>query len=305
MKTAKIAIIGAGKWGLALFGALSQKNECIITSRTPRNIAGFVDLKTALKSPYLLVVLSTQITDTWLSANFNTAPRPKDQKILVASKGIDAQSGNFLHQIYEKYISAQNLAYLSGPSFADEVNRALPCALVVSSKNSDIAKEFSEFFPSFMKAYTSSDVIGAEICGAYKNVIAIAGGICDGLGLGNNARASLISRGLIEMDRFGSFFGAANETFLGLSGAGDLFLSASSNLSRNYRVGFALANGRKIDEILRDLGEVAEGVATAKAIVKIANEWQIYTPIAREVALIIDGKSPKTSVQDLLKHAKS
>ena len=156
-----------------------------------------------------------------------------------------------------------------------------------------------------MKAYTSGDVIGAEICGAYKNVIAIAGGICDGLGLGNNARASLISRGLIEMDRFGSFFGAANETFLGLSGAGDLFLSASSNLSRNYRVGFALANGRKIDEILRDLGEVAEGVATAKAIVKIANEWQIYTPIAREVALIIDGKSPKTSVQDLLKHAKS
>ena len=107
------------------------------------------------------------------------------------------------------------------------------------------------------------------------------------------------------MDRFGSFFGAANETFLGLSGAGDLFLSASSNLSRNYRVGFALANGRKIDEILRDLGEVAEGVATAKAIVKIANAWQIYTPIAREVALIIDGKSPKTSVQDLLKHAKS
>lgn len=95
MKTAKIAIIGAGKWGLALFGALGQKNECIITSRTPRNIAGFVDLKTALKSPYLLVVLSTQITDTWLSANLNTIQRPKDQKILVASKGIDAQSGNF------------------------------------------------------------------------------------------------------------------------------------------------------------------------------------------------------------------
>ena len=152
MKTAKIAIIGAGKWGLALFGALGQKNECVITSRTPRNIAGFVDLKTALKSPYLIVVLSTQITDVWLSANLNTIQRPKDQKILVASKGIDAQSGNFLHQIYEKYISAQNLAYLSGPSFADEVNRALPCALVVSSKNSDIAREFSEFFPSIISA---------------------------------------------------------------------------------------------------------------------------------------------------------
>ena len=107
MKTAKIAIIGAGKWGLALFGALGQKNECIITSRTPRNIAGFVDLKTALKSPYLIVVLSTQITDTWLSANFNTAPRPKDQKILVASKGIDAQSGNFTPNLRKIHLGSK------------------------------------------------------------------------------------------------------------------------------------------------------------------------------------------------------
>ena len=295
---AKIAVIGAGKWGSALYDAFSFQNECIITSRTKKDISNFVSLEEALKCEYLVFSLSSQITKSWLEKNFVY----NNQKLLVASKGINAKSGEFLHEIFAKFVSEGNLATLSGPSFSSEVLKKLPCAIVVSSKNDSLAKEFCSFFPHYIKAYSSDDVIGAEVCGAYKNVIAIASGICDGLNLGNNARASLISRGLVEIARFGKFFGAKDETFLGLSGAGDLFLTASSNLSRNYRVGFGLAQGKKIDEILEELGEVAEGILTSKAILKLANLHNIYTPIAREVALTIDGKDPKKSLIDLLRH---
>ncbi|MCZ6158614.1 NAD(P)H-dependent glycerol-3-phosphate dehydrogenase [Campylobacter ureolyticus] len=295
---AKIAVIGAGKWGSALFDAFSFQNECVITSRTKKDIPNFVSLEEALKCEYLVFSLSSQITKSWLEKNFVY----NNQKILVASKGINAKSGEFLHEIFAKFVGEDSLATLSGPSFSSEVLKKLPCAVVVSSKNDNLAKEFCSFFPHYIKTYSSDDVIGAEVCGAYKNVIAIASGICDGLNLGNNARASLISRGLVEIARFGKFFGAKDETFLGLSGAGDLFLTASSNLSRNYRVGFGLAQGKKIDEILEELGEVAEGILTSKAILKLANLHNIYTPIAREVSLTIDGKDPKKSLIDLLRH---
>ena len=192
------------------------------------------------------------------------------------------------------------MAFLSGPTFAKEIMQKLPCALVVNSKNQNLALKFASFFPSYMKAYTSDDVIGAEVCGAYKNVIARAGGICDGLGLGNNARASLISRGLVEMARFGKFFGAKDETFMGLSGAGDLFLTASSILSRNYRVGLGIARHERLEKILNELGEVAEGVDTARAISKIAKEKGIYVPIASEVENMLNGKDVFESVKSLL-----
>ena len=165
-----------------------------------------------------------------------------------------------------------------------------------------IYEEFSKFFPNFIKTYYSSDVIGAEIAGAYKNVLAIASGICEGLNLGKNAQASLISRGLVEMQRFGKHFGAKKMTFLGLSGAGDLFLTANSTMSRNFRVGLGLAENKSLKDILDELGEVAEGVKTASAIDKLSKEHRIYTPIAQEVKLILDGKNPKDSLKDLLKN---
>ncbi|PSM52625.1 glycerol-3-phosphate dehydrogenase [Campylobacter blaseri] len=293
----KIAVIGAGKWGNALFNAFSEKNDCVITSRTKRDIENFVSINEALECEYLVFSIATQITDNWLKQNFKN----KNQKILITSKGIEAETGRFLDEIFKNYTDEGNICSLSGPSFATEVMQKLPCAVVVSSKNIELASEFASFFPSYMKAYVSEDVIGAEISGAYKNVIAIASGICDGLKLGNNARASLISRGLIEMNRFGKFYGGLDITFLGLSGAGDLFLTASSKLSRNYRVGFGLAQGKKLDKILDELGEVAEGVFTSKAILKLALENEIYTPIANEVALVMDGKSLKDSINDLMR----
>ena len=292
----KIAVIGAGKWGSALFDALSAKNECVITSRTPRQIPHFVSVSEALECEALVFALAAQQTAQWLDQNFTY----KNQKILVASKGIDAASGRFLNEIFESHVARGNLAYLSGPSFATEVMQKLPCALVVSSCNENLAELFASAFPAYIKTYTSGDIIGAEVCGAYKNVIAIAGGICDGLSLGNNARASLISRGLVEMARFGKFFGARDETFLGLSGAGDLFLTASSALSRNYRVGAGLAAGKKIEQILAELGETAEGVDTAYAIEKISREKGIYSPIVNEVAAMLRGKEAQASLRDLL-----
>jgi glycerol-3-phosphate dehydrogenase (NAD(P)+) len=290
-----IGIYGAGKWGSALEFAISQNHKTVISSRTKRKIYNFVPMEKLFKCEYIVLSISSQAIKDWIK-DFKFT----DQKILVASKGIDVEELKFLNEILEDYIPKQNLAYLSGPSFATEVIQKLPTALVINSKNMELAKEFSFFFPRYIKTYISNDVIGAEISGAYKNILAIASGICDGLMLGNNARASLISRGLVEMARFGKHFGAQDDTFLGLSGAGDLFLTASSILSRNYRVGIGLSKSQPLERILLELNEVAEGIETTKAIVQIAKKNQIYTPIANELALILDGKNVQKSIQDLI-----
>jgi len=292
----KIAVIGAGKWGQALHFALSFKQETYITSRTPRDIKNFTDLNTALNCEYLIIAIPAQQIKQWLKENFVF----KNQKVLVASKGIEANTGEFLNEIYAEHVPEKNIGFISGPSFAAEVIQGLPCALVLNSTSKKLYQEFKPFFPDFIKTYYSADVIGAEVAGAYKNVLAIASGICEGLHLGKNAQASLISRGLVEMQRFGKNFGAKKSSFIGLSGAGDLFLTASSNMSRNYRVGLGLAQNKSLEEILEELGEVAEGVKTSEAIHKLSKEYNIYTPIANEVKLVLDGKNPKDSLKDLL-----
>ena len=292
-----IAVIGAGKWGQALHFALSQKQEVLITSRTPKDIKNFVDLKTAMDCEYLVIAIPAQEIRNWLKENFVF----NGQKILVASKGIEASTGQFLNEIYESFVPSKNIGFISGPSFATEVMQGLPCALVINSTSKKLYKEFDPFFPNFIKTYYSKDVIGAEVAGAYKNVLAIASGICEGLHLGKNAQASLIARGLVEMERFGKFFGSKKSSFLGLSGAGDLFLTANSTMSRNYRVGLGLASNKNLDEILKELGEVAEGIKTADAVFNLSLKYGIYTPIANEVKLILDGKNPKDSLKDLLK----
>lgn len=291
-----IAVIGAGKWGQALRFAFSQKQNCLITSPHTKPLKDFVSYEEALRCDYLVFALSAQGINAWLKTHFKN----KGQKILLASKGIDTASSRFLDEIFLDFVKPQNFCVLSGPSFAAEVMQKLPCALVVSGYDAELCKEFAGFFPEFIKAYTSDDVRGAEICGAYKNVLAIASGICDGLKLGNNARASLIARGLIEMHRFGEKFGTKEETFLGLSGAGDLFLTASSTLSRNFRAGLLLAQGKNKNAILDELKEVVEGIDTAFAIQKLALKHQIYTPIVNEVCQILEGKEVQMSLKDLL-----
>ena len=294
----KIAVLGAGKWGEALHHAFGVVNDSYIGSRTSRDLHNFIPVKKIIDEfEYIVLVISAQHIKKWMEKNFVF----KNQKILVAAKGIEVNTGKFLNKILEDFLPKENIAYLTGPSFAAEVMQSLPTALVINSTNPDLAEKFSSFFPPFIKTYVSGDVIGAEICGAYKNVIAIASGVCDGLKLGNNARASLITRGLVEMDRFGAFFGGNKDTFLGLSGAGDLFLTASSKLSRNYRVGFGLAHGKTLAMILDELGEVAEGVYTAQAIFQLTQQHDIYAPIADEIYYILEGKNPQDSLKDLLK----
>jgi glycerol-3-phosphate dehydrogenase (NAD(P)+) len=292
----RVGVIGAGKWGEALAFALIEKNEVIITSRSVRDWSNFRSLDEVLSCDHLVITIPAQQVSQWLEANFIYS----GQKVLVAAKGIEASSGKFLNEIYSHYIPEENLAFLSGPSFASEVMRSLPTALVINSLSSQTANEFTLLFPSYIRTYISDDVVGAEIAGAYKNVIAIAAGICDGLALGHNAAASLISRGLVEMQRFGKAYGAQDDTFLGLSGAGDLFLTASSSMSRNYRVGLGLASGKTKEAVCDEIGEVSEGIGTAYALHEIANHKNIYLPIAAEVYAILEGKSPKQSLKDLI-----
>jgi len=292
----KLAVIGAGKWGQALYHAYSQQNEVVITSRRPKDIENFVSLDKALGYEYIIMALPAQVVRNWMRDNFVD----RGQNILVASKGIETSTGAFLNEVYSNFLPSDRLAFISGPSFASEVQRSLPTALKISSSNLDLAQIYADALPDYIRGYIDSDVVGAEVAGAYKNVIAIASGVCDGLELGNNARASLISRGLVEMTRFGEYFGAKIETFLSLGGAGDLFLTASSTLSRNYRVGLGLAKGKSIEEILEELGEVAEGIPTTKALYNIAQKENIYLPIASEVYNMLEGKEPSLSVNDLL-----
>lgn len=293
----RITIFGGGAWGRALAFALSFKNDVKVVSRQDlreyflslktQNPIVQVDFEDSLDSHLFINAIKTQALRQWFSSH----PLPKDTPMMLASKGIEEGSCAFVSDIAAEYLRMENLCFLAGPSFAKEILQSLPCALCIHSENKQLASQYASTFPDFIKAYVVNDVIGGEIAGAYKNVVAIASGICDGLGLGNNARASLLARGLVEMHRFADAFGGRIETFLGLSGAGDLFLSASSSLSRNYRVGFGLAKGKNLEEILEEIGEVAEGVISTYAIHKIAQDRGIYAPIAKELHEILENRS--------------
>lgn len=291
----KISVFGGGAWGRALHFAFSKTNSCSIVSRKNLKLESQITPKEAQNSDFFIVAIASSALHTWLE----TSPLPIHAKVLVASKGI--ARGQFVSKIFEDFYPQSKLCFLAGPSFAKEVEKSLPCALNVHTREINNAKEWLGLFPSFIKPYACNDVIGGEIGGAYKNVIAIASGICEGMKLGNNARASLIARGLVEMTRFGQYFGAQDSTFLGLSGAGDLFLTANSILSRNFRVGIGLALGKTLPMILQEIGETAEGIQTSKEIYSISQKYGIYTPIAKEVALIMNGKSPQQSLHDLMK----
>ena len=296
-----IGIYGAGKWGMAIDFILSHNASTKIHSRTIRKLDNFVSLEELLKMEYIVISISAQYIHQFLENN----PISPSQKFLIASKGIDLKSSSILSDIFARYTSLENVAFLSGASFSSEVMQSKPVALGVFSTNEKLAKVFQEALKTdFVKAYISSDIIGAQIAGAYKNVIAIASGISDTMNLGFNARAALVSRGLVEMCRFGISYGAKMDTFLGIAGAGDLFLTSGSTLSRNFQLGAELAKGESLEDALNNIKETAEGVNGAFAIRDMAKKKDIYTPIVNEVCLIIEGKSPKKSLYDLLNDKK-
>jgi glycerol-3-phosphate dehydrogenase (NAD(P)+) len=218
-------------------------------------------------------------------------------------KGFEEGSGLLPHQIVEEVLGGEaRCGVLSGPSFAAEVARGLPCALTLAARDAAFARESAALLHGGrMRVYYSADLVGVEIGGAVKNVMAIAAGISDGLGLGLNARAALVTRGLAEIARLGAAFGGSPETLFGLAGAGDLILTATGDLSRNRRVGLELARGRKLAEILADLGHVAEGVHSAREVARIAAARGVEMPVTDAVNAVLQGNlAPAKAVELLL-----
>src|SRR5205807_3083304 len=207
-------------------------------------------------------------------------------------KGFEEGSGELPHQIAAAVLGkGARCGALSGPSFAEEVARGLPCALTLASRNATFAREAAAMLHGGrMRVYYSSDLVGVEIGGAVKNVMAIAAGISDGMGLGLNARAALITRGLAEIVRLGAALGGQPETFMGLAGAGDLILTATGDLSRNRRVGLELARGRALREIVAGLGHVAEGVHSAREALRLARANRVDMPVPESVCSVLDAR---------------
>ena len=318
-----LAILGAGAWGTALGIAMSSRHRVTLWCRDPqqyeriraegvnnRYLPG-IPLPAAMRltgdagsalSDCDLVVAAVPIAALRETLGL-VAHLPGRPGLVWLCKGFEPGSGRFPHQVAADELGqGYPYAALSGPSFAAEVARGLPAAVTLASADAEFAALAArDLHTGRFRVYSSDDLPGVETGGAVKNVIAIAAGVCDGLKLGNSARAALITRGLAEMSRLGVALGGRIETFMGLAGAGDLVLTATSDLSRNRRVGLGLGSGRQLDDILADLGHVAEGVGTAREVVRLAAEKGVDLPIATAVWRLLDAQvSVQAAFEELM-----
>ena len=307
----QLGIIGGGAWGsaLALVGAAGGGRETLLWAYEQEVVDA---INSAHQNPAFLpgIPLDESIratsdmgalagADAWLivtpaqhmRAVLATAPRC-DKPMVLCSKGIEEQSGELLHRVAAQACPGARIAVLSGPTFAHEVARGLPTAVTLAAEDQALAEQLRQRIaqPTF-RIYLSDDVAGAEVGGAVKNVLAIACGVVEGRGLGQNARAALIGRGFAEMTRFGMAFGARRETLVGLSGLGDLVLTCSSTSSRNYSLGKGIGEGRSAVELLSDRKTVAEGAFTAPVLARLAREKGIDMPIVDAVDALIAGRA--------------
>jgi len=333
----KTTVIGAGSWGtaVALHAARSHQNESQIRL-SPRTELQAHELEAQrVNTRYLPgVSFPKNLQITWDWGKIFHQPNEVDHLLIIATpfsgladvvgalldfgrfplhwiwlcKGIDPDSGKLPHEVIAEIFSRKPIAHqinygvLSGPSFAIEVAKGLPCALTVASQSVDLC-QFTQkvLHHGHMRIYATDDVIGVEIGGAIKNILAIATGIVDGLHLGLNARAALITRGMAEMSRLGLAMGADQETFMGLTGLGDLILTATGDLSRNRRVGLELAQGKSLTSILENLGQVAEGVRCAQAVKALAQTHQVNMPIVETVCEVLFNQlNPQDAVKQIM-----
>lgn len=318
-----IAILGAGAWGTALAISLSVRHRVTLWARDenqivamtssrcnqrylpeiplPQEISLTSGLDAALSDAelILLVVPISAMRITLLRIAELPVPIP----VIWACKGFEAGTSQLPHQVAANSLP-QNFSYgvLSGPSFALEVARGLPTALTLASGDGEFARRMAQnLHHARLRIYSSTDVVGVEVGGAVKNVLAIAAGIADGLGFGCNARAALITRGLAEMTRLGIKLGGSTETLRGLSGAGDLILTCTGDLSRNRQVGLLLAQQQALPDILRQIGHVAEGVYTVREVHQLAQRLEVDMPICTAVYRVLYEHVPAASaVEDLL-----
>jgi glycerol-3-phosphate dehydrogenase (NAD(P)+) len=318
----RLAILGAGAWGTALAVAYAEEHGVTLWAR---DAAQREALRASRRSRYLAEVVlpaAVEVAEEPLAAirgadvaiiatptaglrhaaelvHRATVRRP----VVWVCKGFEQSSGKLPHQVVAEVLGATApAAALSGPSFALEVARGLPTAVTLAAADAGFARDLARtLHQRRLRLYFTDDLVGVEVGGAVKNVMAIATGISDGLGLGLNARAALITRGLAEVARLGVALGGRAETFMGLAGAGDLILTCTGDLSRNRRVGLALGRGERLDAILAGLGHVAEGVHTAREVDAIARGRAIDMPITREVcAVLFEGRAPAEAVAQLL-----
>ncbi|MCX7699153.1 MAG: NAD(P)H-dependent glycerol-3-phosphate dehydrogenase [Candidatus Goldbacteria bacterium] len=319
-----VSVIGAGGWGTTLSLILNERHNNVILFeyfkdyaeqllqrrenykflkgiKIPRDILITNDLKLAIESSEIIVlaVPSHFMRNVLLKINkFNC----RRKLFISVTKGIEQRSLLTMSRVIKEIIKDVDIAVLSGPSLAAEVARKVPTTVVAASEDISIAKIVqSIFFTNYFRVYTNEDVLGVEIGGALKNVIAIAAGILDGLGIGDNTKAGLITRGLAEIRRLGVKMGAKDETFFGLSGLGDLVVTCSSKLSRNRMVGEELGKGKKIKEILKNMEMVAEGVKTTLSAYRLSKKYKVEMPITEEVYNVLyKNKSIYESMADLM-----
>ncbi len=326
----KVAVIGAGSWGTAIAIVLAGKgldvslwvydtleipdmekyreNKLFLPGyKLPDNISITDDYSKAVEGTMDICMV---VPSHGFRKVFKGLAQyiPSGANIISAVKGIETDSLKTMTQVIEQIRAEHhpkklfNVAVLSGPSFAKEVAEGIPTAITMGCKNLEIAKHLQDlFFTEKFRVYASKDVIGLEICAALKNIIAIAAGVCDGLGYGLNTRAALITRGLVEMTRIGKELGADSQTFSGMGGLGDLVLTCTGDLSRNRSVGLKLGQGKKMDDILREMQMVAEGVKTTQSCYNLAKKYNVEMPILEQIYKIIyENKDCDTAVKDLL-----
>jgi glycerol-3-phosphate dehydrogenase (NAD(P)+) len=329
----KIAIIGAGGWGTALAIVLARERKSRQISLWARENDVFESLQNARENPAFLpgfkvpeqVEVTCELANALDGATTVIGAMPSAHaramysamlpflrpamRFASATKGLEAESLLRASEVMQQVIapkfgpkSAPRLAVISGPSFAKEVARGDPTAIVVASSDRNTAKEVQrEFSGPTLRLYTNEDVVGVELGGALKNIIAIAAGVAEGLGLGHNTIAALITRGLVEMTRLGTALGARRETLAGLAGLGDLVLTCTGELSRNRFVGCELGRGKKLPEILGAMRMVAEGVSTTAAARSLAHKTGVEMPITEQMfAVLCENRSPKDALRELM-----
>lgn len=321
----RVAVLGAGAWGTALACVLGARDDAVLWARDgaqagtmagtrrnarylpeiefPPGLAVCADLVVATTGADLLLVATPVAGMRELLTHIKGLKLDPMPGLVWLCKGFEQGSGRLPHQILEAVLgTTTRCGALSGPSFALEVAQGLPCALTLAALDEAFARAAAaQLHGGRLRVYTSDDLIGVEIGGAVKNVIAIAVGLCDGLALGQNARAALITRGLAEITRLGVALGGRADTFQGLAAAGDLILTATGDLSRNRRVGLELARGHSLDSVLASLGHVAEGVRSARETSQRAATQGIDMPITAAVLDVLEGRlAPKGAVERLL-----
>jgi glycerol-3-phosphate dehydrogenase (NAD(P)+) len=325
-----ITVLGAGAWGTAVAIALAARHDVLLWGRNPDQMAATEaarDNVTYLPGHPLPPALRVSADFEAALAHVGAAPAGTTPLLIAACpvaglrplleqlkgrpipnivwlcKGFEYGTGLLPHQVVREVLGdTVPGAALSGPSFAQEVARGLPCGLTVASSSAELRDRVVNLVHGgSVRVYACDDMVGVEVGGAVKNILAIATGAADGLGLGLNARAALITRGLAEITRLGTTLGAQASTFMGLTGMGDLILTCTGDLSRNRRVGLALAQGKQLDTIVRELGHVAEGVPCAKAVRELAARLGVDMPITNAVAgVLFDGASVQETVDRLL-----